>query len=500
MDGARARAEGVDLVFGAIIIGFGSGIVFESLTAVPFFIFLTLGALSVVAGFCTQAQHRLRIFCIGIFLFSSVLGMMRFDMARPDASQYYAGEHVTLSGVIEEPSVKKSGQSFTLDTPSGVNINVSTKTAPPLLYGDEVTVTGKLQNPMDFMTDQGTEFDYISYLYKDDILYQMQYAKVAVIAHGKGNWLIAHLIPLQNRILASFQRVLPPNEANLLAGLDLGAKSAIDPQFRDALVTTGTIHIIALSGYNVTIVATFLKAILACIPFLGSIGASIGGAIGIVLFVAMTGMQSSAIRAGIMALIALFAEGSGRAYNAFRALVFAGFLMILWDPKYLVYDVSFQLSFLATLGIIFATPILAQKFSRVPEKLLFILPLRELMSATLGAQAGVLPFILYKMGTLSLISLPANILVLPVIPFAMGIGALAGFIGMFSTAFAFPVSWITYWLLRYITWIITLLARVPYASVVINDFPILLCLLMYFVLIALLYRTWHRQTKTTPTV
>jgi len=503
MDIRHARLKLIDTILSSLVLGFASGIAFFALgpesPAIPAGI-AGLAAVFLVSG-CMSKKYRQISLVAAVFLFALFIGILRAEVAEPDTERFAdsIGTTVAVEGIIESPpALKAAGQQFTLAlSPTGgekgqpPSILVTAGAYPELLYGDRISVSGKLELPENFMTDQGTEFDYISYLYKDDILYQIKYAHASVISHGNGNPVIAHLISVKKKIVESFGRILPAREADLLAGLDLGEKSSIDPGFRDDLVATGTIHIIALSGYNVTIVATFLQAILARIPLFGPAGAAVFGALGILFFVTMTGLQSSAVRAGIMALIALFARRKGRTYDAFRALIAAGFLMILWDPKYLVYDVSFGLSFLATLGILFAAPVLMQKLRRVPEKILFILPLRELMAATLGAQAGVLPFILYKMGTLSLISLPANILVLPAVPFAMGLGAFSGLVGTFSAGLAYPFSMLTHLLLKYITGIITLCARVPYASVIIEHFPLALCLLLYIVIGIAVYRSWR---------
>ncbi len=422
---------------------------------------------------------------------------MGLDPSRPDATvlAQSVGQKITISGIASEPTQKASGLQFVLDTEKNVNISVTALPGTTLAYGDEVVVTGLLEKPENFMTDQGTEFDYISYLYKDNILYQIRRAKVEVVSSGNGNWVVARLLPLKRKIVESFEKVFPDSDASLLAGINLGEKSAIDADFRNDLVTTGTIHIIALSGYNVTIVANALRDLFVDIFGLSVKFAGISGGICIMIFVIMTGLQSSAVRAGIMALIGLFARTRGHTYNAFRALLFAGFLMLLWNPKYLVYDVGFQLSFLATLGIIFITPILEQKFRRIPKKVLFILPLRELMSVTLGAQLGVVPFILYKMGTLSFISLVANIVILPAVPFAMVTGFFAGIIGLFSLGLAYPLAWVTSELLHYITWAVSFFAKVPHASMTLRHVPILLCLSLYGIIVMLVYRWWKNHIE-----
>ena len=344
----EARSQVADAVLFSAIFGFASGIVFDAFAPQTAPMHLCIGALALVSVtvFFVSKKPRLVLLGLGIFLGAALLGGFRMEAVKPDAT-YLAdkvGQKVTLQGIIDGPEFKSGGIAFTLDT-GEAGVNVSTQDYQPLVYGDEVTVTGKLYKPDNFTTDQGTQFDYVSYLYRDDILYGMAYAKVTVLSHNHGNWLVAKLGPVEDWFLASFNRVLPVKEADLEGGLVLGSKENIDNSFRDALVTTGTIHIIALSGYNVTVVANALRGLFTdVLGLLGCHRASSAGAVVIVLFVVMTGLQSSAIRAGIMALIGLFARGKGRTYDAFRALAFAGFLMILYDPEvHLVYDVSFQL-------------------------------------------------------------------------------------------------------------------------------------------------------------
>ena len=445
-----------------------------------------------------QVDSRLRIIeyavglCILLFCIGVICVELRTPMANPLAQDI--GTSVFLRGTVDSLASKAKGQQFVLVGPR-YSVLVATNTLPKLAYGDSVSVRGVLTVPENFTTDQGTVFDYVSYLYKDSILYRIDRASVVVVSHGHGNWLVAHLLPIKEWIIESYLNVLPQDNAELLAGINLGEKGGVSNEFRDDLITTGTIHIIALSGYNVTIVANFLRQLLVSLPSMSLGLANLFGAVGIIFFVLLTGAQSSAIRAGVMALIALYAEASGRRYNAFRALVLAGFAMILYNPRDLVYDVSFQLSFLATLGIMFVTPALLVLFVRVPEKILWIIPLRELMAATLGAQFGTLPFILYKTGTLSLIALPVNIIVLPAIPYTMAVGALAGFVGSVSTGLAYPFVVVTHWLLWYITMVIQRAAHVPCAALIFHNVPLWLCLTLYILLGVWMYRFWRKSAS-----
>lgn len=479
------------------MFGFGSGVVCVSFATLSIPIQICIGIFAFTSLICSVffKQFRLSGLGLGLFLILSLAGAWRADATKPDAERFrdVVGSKVEVVGIVRtEPSFKNGAQKFTLELDKllgrgPLSILVTARSEPRLLYGDRITAIGMLATPENFMTDQGSEFDYVSYLYKNNILYQLKNAKVSIESHGHGNRVLAQLMRLKASILRSYRRVLPGREADLLAGINLGEKSSIDPDFRNDLVTTGTIHMIALSGYNVTILANALRDFFVGILKLSGRVAAVSGGACIVLFVAMTGLQSSAVRAGIMALIGLFARTKGRTYDAFRALLFSGFVMVLYDPKYLPYDASFALSFLATLGIIFLTPLLERAFIRVPKTFLWVIPLREAMSVTLGAQFGVLPYILYKMGTLSIISLPVNILVLPAVPFAMALGEAAGLLGSFSLGLAQPFSVATYALLRYITGTISFFAKVPYAAVMIRQFPLWVCLASYAGLILFVF-------------
>lgn len=468
-----------DKLFFILSAGFAIGVTVSSYVTSLAGIYWATASIATGLLICSRFHKPLlfgAVFCCVL-----ILGMWRMDVSRPDTSfvDAHLDTRVTLSGLIDtEPSIKNGVQRFTLTSEEG-SILVSGRTSESLSYGDEVSVVGVLETPQNFMTDQGTEFDYKSYLYKDDIVSQIQNAKINIIEHEKGSRVIAHLIVFKNIFVTSFHRILPSSEADLLGGLILGDKSSIDPAFRNDLVATGTIHIIALSGYNVSIVAVTLRKMLARFgPRLGNVF----GALGIVFFVAMTGFQSSAIRAGVMAVVSIYARSVGRTYDAMRALLFSGMLMLMWNPKYLIFDVSFQLSFLATLGIIYLVPLFDRVLIRVPRTMLWIIPLREALSVTLAAQVAVLPLILYKMGTLSLIAPLSNIAVLPAIPPTMAIGSIAGVLGVVSAGLAYPFSFGAHVLLEYISRAVRFFAHVPLASLQIHA-PLFVCICMYAVLV-----------------
>lgn len=257
----------------------------------------------------------------------------------------------------------------------------------------------------------------------------------------------------------SLNKYLPEPQASFLAGLTVGTRRNIPQDLKEAFIKTGTIHIIALSGYNITIIAQFINWIFgAFFPAFISFWLAI---IFIILFTLMTGASASIVRAAIMGVLVLIAHRGSRLYNVRNALIFSASLMVFQNPQILRWDIGFQLSFLATLGLIYIAPYFEKKL----QKLTNFLKIRESLVATLSAQTAVLPLLLFYFGRLSLISPLANILILPVIPFSMLLGFLIGLTDYIFPPliqiFALP-AWL---LLTYKIKIIEFLASLPYSSI-----------------------------------
>jgi competence protein ComEC len=247
-------------------------------------------------------------------------------------------------------------------------------------------------------------------------------------------------------------------------------------------------HIVAVSGYNITIIAEYLMWLLI-FGGLWRKQAFYVAVVAIGLFVLMIGLPASAVRAGIMGTLLLWAMKNGRLANAQNAIIFAASVMLIFNPLLLRYDVGFQLSFLATLGIVYVYPILEDylmqknKFSGIWEILLL----------TLAAQAFVLPIILINFERLSLISPLANLLVLPIIPLTMLLGFFA------TTAyFIFPwlgkiLAWLAFLPLKYEVEVIKFLASFKFASLEIKNFSWVGVLIWYLVLLGIIYK--HKRSK-----
>lgn len=418
-----------------------------------------------------------------IFIFTFCLGVFRFHIADKPAPTA-----ISMSGEIaDEPSIGENNQKLMVQT-GETKILITTGFDNEYKYGDEISFTGKLAKPGNFITDQGKVFDYVNYLRKDGILYVMSYPKIQIVSRGNGNIIKNALFSAKEKFLEKMNFAITEPESLLMGGLILGEKSSFSQALRQSFVNTGTIHIVALSGYNVTIVAEWFMKLFSLIPFVPK-NFGIGmGILAVLLFIMMTGGSSTAIRAGIMATLALIARATGRNYDVARALLLAAVFMILLNPFVLAYDVSFQLSFLATVAVIFLTPRIEKYFLWVPERF----KLRDIISITVAAYIFVFPFILYKMGNFSLVALPANILILPFIPLTMMLGFITGFAGFVWYGFGVPFGYISYLFLHYELGVISFFSNLPFAAFTFPDFPLFLTLTIYAYFI---YRLFGRNIK-----
>ena len=485
-----------DKIFYTGCFGFILGVLLRSFLFVNFYLAIWLIFISFLLIFFHHfiSKNKWGIIA-GIFVLAFSLGILRFhiaDVADPIVFESEVGQKTTFSGeIVDEPSIKENSQQLIVEVKNKeieIKVIISTDLDTDYKYGDKINFTGVLKKPENFITDQGKEFDYINYLRKDGILYSVVYPKIEIISRGNGNKIQEYLFFAKEKFLEKMNLVIAPPESLLMGGLILGEKSSFDQTLRQNFVNTGTIHIVALSGYNVTIVAEWIMKLFTQVPLVPrNFGIGVG-IFSIFLFIVMTGGSSTAIRAGVMSTLALVARATGRNYDVARALLIACIVMLLFNPLILVYDVSFQLSFIATIALIFLTPKIEKYFLWVPVRF----KLRDIVSVTVAVYIFVLPFILYKMGNLSLVALPANVLILPFIPFTMLLGFLTGFAGLIHYFIAIPFGYISYLFLHYELGVINFFAGIPFASISFPDFPLFLALIIY---VYFIYRLFGRNIK-----
>jgi competence protein ComEC len=409
-----------------------------------FFVFL--GVVMLLISLMTESRKLISL--IAIFLIAMALGMGRYeakDYKNTAVLEQKIGQKITLEGVvIDEPDEREYYRRLVIYSNDN-KILIYSWLYPEFQYGDKIKISGLLKKP----SDLNSSFSWIDYLAKDDIYFEMIYPGIEFVSSGQGSWLKEKLFILKENFLNSLTKVIPEPHSAFMGGLTIGAKQSIPKNLMEDFRQTGIIHIVVLSGYNITLVADTMMKIFGFMPKILGIGF---GALGIILFTIMTGASAATVRASIMALLVVLARATGRIYEIAWALFITAFFMILHNPKILRFDAGFQLSFLATLSLIILAPKLESKFQFLPKKF----KIREITVATVSAQIFVLPVLLYKTGMFPIFSLPVNLLILIFVPITMFFGFLTGGLGMFSYYLSVPFGWLSYILLQYELWIVKL--------------------------------------------
>ena len=343
---------------------------------------------------------------------------------------------MTLRGyVAEAPVFSQRSQKFPLKTSYGTAFVTTDKYAFPLLYGDVLDVSGDLS--------------------KRKNIVEVGFPKILRLPGNEGNFLFAAAYSLRNNFTNILTRILPSPENSLASGLLLGTSGITDKNFIENLRITGTSHIVSVSGFNVSIV---IIGVLTLLSF-GSTKLSLLPLILIVfLFDLLVGFTPPVLRATFMGLMLFFAKFVGRQRNTTDALLFSAAIITFLDPQSLS-SVSFQLSFLATAGIVYFYPLTYRFLSGIHDFF------REPLALTLSAQLAVMPIIIYNFGTLSLISPLANLLVGWAIIPLMALTFLTGFFGVIIYPLGQFFGALDLVLLTYFVKIIELLAKIPWASV-----------------------------------
>jgi competence protein ComEC len=272
-------------------------------------------------------------------------------------------------------------------------------------------------------------------------------------------------------------QVLPEPHAGLLSGILFGTKASLSAELKNALQITGTLHIVALSGMNITIlVGIFFSTFVVVLPrWIASI-LTVGV---ITLFVWFVGPSASVVRAAIMGCITLLAPLTGRASVALVTWAIASVVMIIVNPSW-IGELSYQLSVLASLGMILFTKNTMNRhtwevlYSETAENKYhslyrFWINLRRLIQTelvtTLSAQVFTVPLIFFTFGRISLISPLTNLLIGWTIPISTVLGLFLCFVGYLWLPLAYPVSWVTWIFLEFLLKAVMITSTIPFASI-----------------------------------
>ncbi|MEA2006548.1 MAG: ComEC/Rec2 family competence protein [Patescibacteria group bacterium] len=354
---------------------------------------------------------------------------------------------------------------------------------PKFVVGEFVQVSCNLQKPK----NKHDKFNYQRFLAKDGIVQICSNARLQKTGKSDLSWFYKGLLSTEKVLEQRITMLFSQPESDYLAGLLLGGSNRLNGEVAQQFRRTGTTHTVAVSGYNITILASVLMAIAIAIGFWRSQAFWIALA-GIIFFVLMIGSPSSAVRAAIMGILVLWAARKGRLASSSNAIIFSAMLMIWHSPLILLYDVGFQLSFLATIGIVVVYGPLAEKM-RIKED---FLELKSIVLVTISAQFGVLGILVYNFEAFSPISLLANLIILPLVPLIMLGGFSVVLISFILPPLASAFSWVVWLGLHLEMKAIELLSGISWSLLEIKNVS-LLWLVGYYVFFALLVLCLRRH-------
>ena len=395
---------------------------------------------------------------VSVALLGAMLGVWRMGgaltVAANDISRY-VGQTMTAEGEVVLPStIDGTAQRFELTdvTASGKpmvgKILVSVPAIPTIRAGTQVRVTCEITALTEISQRRR---------WSHGVHARCATLTVDVVRRHLVSWR-ATLGRWQERLLTYVRQQYNEPQASLLNGILVGNTDGMPDRLNTAFQATGTTHIVALSGFNVTIIMAM--AVNWLVKLIGRRWAWIPALGLLIAFVVMSGASASVVRAAIMAVVVQVGLFIGRPINVGRLLAYTALLMAIVNPLIVWHDLGFQLSFLATVGLVALSKPMTAVLPWVSTKF----GLRDNLATTLAAIVMTEPLLLWRFGRLSLVAPLVNTLVLPLIPLSMAVGAVS-LLGLWIPWLAPVTVPVSDALLRLIVWLITTGASLPNALI-----------------------------------
>ena len=491
-------------------LAFLAGIILASLVslsvlvwgALAFFALFPAILLRILAPRLHPSSLILQPFTFVLF-FALFLGAARYQLSIPEFDAFHIAYYndrdydLLITGtLVEPPDYRDNYTNLRLDVEK-VDTGDRDLTAHGLIlarasnnqvfhYGDRLRLRGKLKTP-----PENEDFSYRDYLAAQQIHSYMSSAEVTVLPGKGGNPISAVLYAIKERSLDNIYRMFPDPESSLLAGILLGVDTGLTQELQQAFKNTGTAHIIAISGFNMSIIAGLFVVFFS--RFLGPRRGAVLAILGIILYTILVGGGAAVVRAALMGSLALFARQVGRRQFALNTLLAVALLMCLWNPLY-IWDVGFQLSFFATLGLIlyaepfsqFANGIITKYFpASTAER--FAELFSEFVLLTLAAQLTTIPIMAYHFQRISLVSFLANPFILPAQPAVMILGGLAVLLSLVWVPLGQIATWVAWPFVVYTIRMVELFDRVPHGTIFLGELSIWFVILFYAALLSVTF-------------
>jgi len=456
-----------------------AGIALADALSVPWQALLLLGLAGMVGLIGWRGSPRTRLLCGCTLMLALGAGRLLASLPCFDTRSLAAHNgvgRVTLEGVVVgEPDVRETytnlrlrAERLILPDEEEVKVKglalVKVGRYPAFAYGDRLLVSGLLEAPPEW-----SDFSYRDYLARQGIHSLVRDARAVRLGGGEGSPLYAALLAFKRRAQAAINAILHESASSLLSGILLGVESGIPADLMEDFSATGTTHIIAISGFNITIISGIFAGLSR--RLVGRRHATWVAIGGVVVYTIFVGASAAVVRAAIMGTLYLLGKHVGRATFAPASLAGAAILMTALNP-FTLWDVGFQLSLAATIGLVLYTEPLERGAVRLLSRLTSREQARravgwasEALLVTLAAQITTTPIILYTFHRLSPVTLLTNLLILPAQPSVMIYGGLATLAGLVWLPAGRVLGWVAWLFLTYTIETVRLTARVPYAWV-----------------------------------
>ena len=451
-------------VFIFLLLSFILGVLFYSIIKIPLAAargILIAGFFILVLGFFKKDRQKI---IAGLCILMLTFGIWRSHKVFSNGSSetvknFIGSQDANFEGVIVgEPDRRLNFSQYIVKNNDLGRVLIKTNLYPEYFYGDVLKVSGKIEEPEIYFKD--SNFNYKIYLAKENIFLVSQYPNLTLVKQPKSSNFYGSLLMIKRRFIEIIDKILPEPKASFLSALLVGARRALPSDLVNAFNITGTSHIVAISGYNISIISIMLLNFLSYL-FLPRRLIFWIVIVCLIAFTLVSGASASVIRAAIMGGLLVLAGREGRFYQVTNAMIFSGAVMLFFNPYLLRYDTGFKLSFLAAFGLIYLAPRFNTWLSSLPNFLSF----RNNLSATLSAQIMTFPIIFWEFGRISLVATLTNVLILPAIPVTMLFGFLAGLVGFISLKVAGILVLPAWLLLSYQIFVVKMLSALPWVSI-----------------------------------
>lgn len=455
-------------IFLICCIMFVIGIVLVQITKIDVFYFFLIG---LVGGILILIDKKyLLLSLMAVFLF---LGALRLQISLPNqtASDFilnFSEQEKLISGEITiSPEIKLSYQQVILN-----NLKIGEKKVNGAIIiflpkfenykiGQKINLNCLIAKP-EIISGEWRDFDYANYLALKNVYAICKNPTIISVANQSEKLLNAKikLNEIKNKIKSEIEKNLPYPHSAFLNAMFLGIKGELPEKISQRFSQTGLSHVLAISGLHIGILALllFYAGIFLRIKRSTSFWLVI---IILFLYVAMVGFRASIVRAFVMTFLGLYALSIGRLNKILSSLIIAGTILLIINPKLILYDIGFQLSFSAVLGIILLFEPLKKLLKFLTDKF----KTRDIVSVTLSAQIATAPLIIYYFGIMSFVSPISNLLILGILPFILGTAIIFSILIFIWAKFGIFISIILWLMLEYVLKIAELLSKIPGGSI-----------------------------------